>query len=414
MDEDDERPPAISPDPLSSEASHRHRRWLSIGIWIAGAATFLVAAFHIGGGWYFASELDRRALSAAERRESLAPDYDLRIVAVDDRTITIALSDEHDALRQEGVWGLDWEGGYGQLRDILSEDAGAVVRSFEVLRGEPPAPGVLAELDRRGFPGDPNEGFGIPFQDVVFEGDLGQFPAWFIDGDDDSWVIFVHGNGMTRRDALRSIPIAVDAGMPALVITYRGDEGAPDDPSRKLQYGRTEWRDLEAAVGYALDNGAETVVLHGYSMGGAVILSFLLESSLADRVAGVVLDAPMLDFNRTVEFQAADEDLPLVGIRLPRTLVESAQLLATIRFDIDWDRLDYLARADALETPILLIHGDEDQDVPKSTSDELARLRRDLVTYIEVAGAGHVEAWNVDPEFYEDEVAQFIERVAGD
>ncbi|HET7737024.1 MAG TPA: alpha/beta fold hydrolase [Tepidiformaceae bacterium] len=413
MDADDPGSPQGSHHVLEAEAP-RHRRWLSIGLWIASAVIALVAAFHIGGGWYFASQLDRRALSAAERRESLAPDYDLRIVAVDDRTITIARSDEDDALRLEGVWGLAWEGGYGQLRDILSEDAGAVVRSFEVLRGEPPAPGVLAELDRRAFPGDPNEGFGIPFQDVVFEGDVGQFPAWFIDGDDDTWVIYVHGNGMTRRDALRSIPIAVDAAMPALVITYRGDEGAPDDPSRKLQYGRTEWRDLEAAVGYAVENGANDVILHGYSMGGGVILAFLLESSLSDRVAGVVLDAPMLDFNRTVEFQAADEDIPVVGIGLPRTLVESAQLLATIRFDVDWDRLNYLARADELEAPILLIHGDNDEDVPKSTSDELARLRPDIVTYVEVADAAHVEAWNVDPEFYEDEVARFIERVAGD
>ena len=64
--------------------------------------------------------------------------------------------------------------------------------------------------------------------------------------------------------------------------------------------------------------------------------------------------------------------------------------------------------------PTLLIHGENDEDVPKSTSDELARLRPDIVTYVEVTDAAHVEAWNVDPEFYEDQVARFIGRVAGD
>ena len=152
-------------------------------------------------------------------------------------------------------------------------------------------------------------------------GPLGEYPAWFVPGTRDTWAIVVHGNSMSRLDGLRMVPITVDAGFPTLVPTYRNDTGAPEDPSGKLRYGLTEWRDLEAAVRYALDNGAKDVVLAGYSMGGGVIMAFLQRSKLRDDVRAVILDAPMLDFSATVDDNASREEVvpgraaPLVAHR---------------------------------------------------------------------------------------------------
>jgi pimeloyl-ACP methyl ester carboxylesterase len=249
---------------------------------------------------------------------------------------------------------------------------------------------------------------------VTFSGELGEYPAWFIPGDGPTWFVFVHGNGMTRRDSLRILPAIMASGMPALVPAYRGSEGAPDDPGGRLTYGKLEWRDLEAAVRYAIGQGAESVVIEGMSMGGGIAIAFLLESELAERVSGVVLDAPMLDFERTVEFQAEDEQLPLIGLPLPGTLVAAGRWMASLRFGVDWGWTHYLDRADELGTPMLLIHGMDDRSVPIATTEELARLRPDLVrdVYI-VEGAGHVEGWNVDPGEYERRVLGFIAAVTG-
>jgi hypothetical protein len=135
------------------------------------------------------------------------------------------------------------------------------------------------------------------------------------------------------------------------------------------------------------------VLLVGYSMGGAVVVSFLERSVLAARVAGVVLDAPMLDFGRSVDLGASRQRLPLVGLPLPQSLTDVATWIAGWRYGVDWGSLDYLHRAGKLQAPILLFHGSADTRVPVATSDQLARLGHD-VTYVRVAGADHLDSWS--------------------
>ena len=151
-----------------------------------------------------------------------------------------------------------------------------------------------------------------------------------------------------------------------------------------LRYGATEWMDLEAAVSYATGHGSSGVVLVGPSMGGGVVMSFLEHSSSASEVRAVVLDSPMLDFGRTVDFQAGQESLPVLGLPVPSTLITTAKWLASVRFDVDWSELDYLTSTDELGVPILVFHGTDDSDVPIATSRDLARARPDLVTLHEV------------------------------
>jgi pimeloyl-ACP methyl ester carboxylesterase len=263
----------------------------------------------------------------------------------------------------------------------------------------------MVRLDKFAFPGDPMSAHGTAFDDVRFEAPLGGLAAWQVDGTSGTWAIFVHGKASDRGEALRMLPVVTRAGLPSLVITYRNDEGVAQDPSAYYQYGTTEWEDLDAAVRHALAQGAQGVVLIGYSMGGAIVVSFLLESPLADRVSGVILDAPMLDFGATIDLAAEDRGLPAF-------LTWIAKRVTSVRFGIDWGELDYLDEAGELSVPILLFHGDADETVPRSISETLAAERPDLVTYESFEDGPHVGAWNVDPKRYEAAVAEFLETVA--
>lgn len=387
----------------------RSRRLLVwAGVWLA----VLVLVFYVGGGWYFSGQIDERALDGQARRDALEPVYDLEVVAVGDGTLTLRAPEDPGSLTKEGVFGLRWPDGSGRLGEIREATGDRVERAFELLEGQPPRAGTAVELLSRVFQGDPSS-VGLAFEDVLVPGELGEYPAWFVAGEGRTWVVVVHGNSMTREDGLRILPIVADEGYPTLVITYRNDPDAPEDPSGKLRYGATEWQDLEAAVRYARGSGARDVILVGFSMGGGIVASFLERSGLADMARAAILEAPMLDFGRTVDDQASREELPVVGLPLPSSLTAVAKWMAGLRFGVDWGDLDYLAAADRLDVPILLIHGEEDEDVPIGTSADLAERRPDLVTFIRVPRAAHMEAWNVDPQTYERTVVSFLSATGG-
>ena len=228
----------------------------------------------------------------------------------------------------------------------------------------------------------------------------------------------MHGHNAERGESLRILKPIAELGLPSLIITYRNDEGVPGNPDGFIRFGLTEWQDLEGASRYALDRGAEGIVLVGYSMGGGIIASFLYESPLAERVRAVVLDAPMLDFGATIDHRAPRQRLPVVDLPIPgpvmAALVPVAKTLSSLRFDVDWAAQDYLNRTDELTAPILLFHGDADLQVPVDTSDALAKARSDLVEYHRLPGVLHVRSWNADPAAYEAIVKDFLSGLVGD
>lgn len=388
--------------------SRKRRRWPAVLILVA-IGVGAIALFHLGGGWYFASRLQDEALDAVRRREQLAPDYTVKVVSVGEGSITLANTD--DDVARPGVWGVRWPDGYGLVREIGTTSDDTVTRQLTVVSGTAPQPGTFVDVHVRAFPDDPAAVLGEPPEVVAVDGPLGRYETWRYQGTSDTWVLLLHGNGLDRLDLAKLLPTIRAAGHPVLFVTMRNDPGAPLDPSGMLRYGDTEWADLEAAVRYASGQGAEHVVLVAPSMGAAVALTFLERSVAAGSVVGAVFDAPLVDFGRAVDAQAADERV--LGLPLPRTLVASAKWLASRRFDLDWDALGHLDETAALTVPVLVFHGTADGDVPIETSRELAAARADLVTLVEVEGAPHLASWNLDPAAYEGALGQFLERVTG-
>lgn len=354
----------------------------------------------VGLAWYYANQIEAGAL----RLDHEADPFELRVVAVNDREITLVREAGDTRLDEPGTLGLVGPKGYGRIYDVREFDRDRVVRGYVPFDGEI-ATGDLVRFDKTVFPGDPARSMAIRYEEVHVRAKIGDLPAWYVPGTGDTWAILVHGRTASRAETLRALKTVTELQLPALVITYRNDPEVPADPSGYYQFGITEWQDLEAAVKYALGNGADRVVLLGFSMGGAIVTNFLYQSKISDEVAGVVLDSPVLDFSRTVDLAARQR-------RLPQPLTNTAKFIASVRFGIDWQATNYLSRIEEIEAPVLLIHGDADKSVPVSTSDQLARERRDLVTYLRVPAAGHVASWNVNPDKYDASLREFLGKVA--
>lgn len=376
---------------------HVVRRWLLVGLFGA------VLLFYLLGGWYFSSQIREEALEV----QFPEPVYDLGVVAASpaDVTLRMVAEAEDPDLTRPGTFGLAWPGGYARVGDVVAADGDGVTRAL--VDGPVPPVGTAADLDAYAYQGDPETALGIPFREVVIPGPLGDLPGWWILGGSDTWVIHVHGKGASLREALRAVPAVRRAGLPQLVISYRNDPGAPADPSGFYQYGRTEWEDLAAAVDFAVEHGARRVVLVGYSTGAAIAAAYMLRAE-PGKVAGAVFDAPNLDMGEAIAFGASQRTLPLLPVRVPRSLATVAMFFAGLRYDINWNLLDYAKLGGQVRVPVLVFHGTEDDVVPIEVSREFAERQPNFVELVEVPGAGHVESWNVNPEGYEARLTDFL------
>lgn len=327
--------------------------------------------------------------------------------------LTLALpADEPGELTDGELLGVVWDDGYGQIHAVLSRAEGAIAREFTPLTGTPEV-GDLVALDSFAFPNDPAV-VGIDWEVVTYGSGLGPAEAWFVPGERSTWAVFVHGRGANPGEALRGLPTFTAAGFPSLLITYRNDVGAPEVEGRLARFGATEWEDLQGAVRYALDHGAEDVVLVGYSMGGAIVTSFLLCSDLAGAVEAAVLEAPALELGDMVDARAGDTGLPLIRLKVPIVLTAAAKQIASWRFGVDFGEVDYVTRANEISTPMLIIHGTGDDTVPFAVSEQFAAAAAPgLVTLVAFEGAGHVRAWNVDADRYAEVLGGFLETVEG-
>ena len=334
---------------------------------------------------------------------------DVEILAVDTGAQTIELTRTRDT-ELPGRYGLFTSGTYGyvKLGAVLSADATTVRRKL-LTQIEPGA-----RVDRSaGFSGwyysTPSE-LHLPWQNVLIGSSAGPCPAWLFPGESSTWVVQVHGRGVTRAECLRAVPVLHAAGFPNLVVSYRNDGEAPRSRSGSYALGAAEWRDVDAAVSYALRHGAERVILMGWSMGGAVALQTALNSGNRDRIAGLILESPVIDWRSVLRFQAraAGMRAPLPDLAMSALSVPLTARLSGAENAISFDSLDIVARADELKVPILILHSDDDGFVPADASHALQQARPDLVTMPAFSGARHTKIWNYDQTGWSDAITGWL------
>ncbi|MFB6891716.1 alpha/beta hydrolase family protein [Kitasatospora sp. NPDC056327] len=301
-----------------------------------------------------------------------------------------------------GRWAVEWgEDGHAVVEEVLHADERGVTRRLVRADHGTLTPGTEVRLSPRVYLGDPSAALGLPFADTAVEGELGAMPAWRLAGKRGTWVILVHGPDDDRRQALPVLPELRRLELPALVVTYRGDAGAPASPDGLGHFGETEWRDVEAAVRTALDAGAGRVVLYGWSLGATMALQTAARSDLSPAISSLVLDSPVLDWPAT-----ARRDAARAGFR--GAAAELGALAAQGRTGVDLADFARLAEGTDLRVPTLVLHGPDDPVAPFAAAERLARSRPDVVNLRPFPGGGHAALWNTDPDRYAETLRRWL------
>jgi pimeloyl-ACP methyl ester carboxylesterase len=353
------------------------------------------------------------ALTVRVARQVVTPprsrEEDIRVIAVADKTITLTATKDSLLPGRYGLW-FDQGEGYARVGAVVDATPTAVTRELISVDYGVLGQGARARLSGWFYLG-PKE-LGFPYSDVEIKTELGLAPAWLIPAEKpgDSWVIEVHGRAVQRSETLRAVPVFREAGYTSLLVSYRNDDEAPASADGRYSLGDSEWKDVDAALSYAVANGAKNVVLMGWSMGGAIVLQTATRSANARFIRGIVLDSPVIDWASVLGFQGAEMRLPAVASKAVLAVIGNkwGKRLTGQHESIDLARLDFVARADELTWPILLMHSDDDGYVPSTSSHALAEARPDIVTFDAFSVARHTKLWNYDAGRWTVDIAAWL------
>ncbi|MCU1516562.1 MAG: lipase [Pseudarthrobacter sp.] len=383
-------------------------KWAVGSVIGGGALAGLLATGSSALALYFA----RRVITPATHRVS-----DQEVLAViregEGRQVILAANADTTV---DGVYGLFFDGGKGHARigRIVSYSPAerTVLREVEAVYS-----GDLNTARRGWWSGaihpDP-AAVGLPAEDVLIEVDGGHAPAWLVraGGTPRTWAVMVHGRGATRQEALRAVGPALELGLTSLLVSYRNDGLAPSADDGRYGLGSTEWRDIEAAIGYALANGAEEIVLFGWSMGGAICLQTADLSRYRHLIRAMVLDAPVINWVNVLAHHAEINRIPSLVGRYGQLMLGHplGRRLTGLAAPVDLKAMDWVARAVELRTPTLIIHSVDDEYVPYEPSALLAERNPEMVTFETFNNARHTKEWNVDPARWERLVKAYLRQ----
>ncbi|MGW4897087.1 alpha/beta hydrolase family protein [Kitasatospora sp. NPDC004240] len=363
-----------------------------------------VAAAAVGAG-AVVLVIGRRASERLVRPGGEGPVIPVGPTLVKSLTAGRATFSETPQSLRPGRWAVEWgrpaAAGHAVVGEILYRDRYGVTRALERADRGTLATGTEVRFTPRVHLGDPTEALGLEYADAAADGELGLLPAWQLPGPRGTWVVLVHGPGADRRQTLPVLPLLRRLGLPALAVTYRGDEGAPASPDGLGHFGETEWRDVEAALRLALDSGAGRVILYGWSLGATMAMQTAARSAWASSISGLVLDSPVLDWTATARRAA-------VRSGFGAGAAELGVLAAEGRTGVDLADFARLASGDDLRVPTLVMHGPDDPVAPWAAAARLAARREDLVSLQAFPNADHAALWNSDPDRYTELLRRWL------
>jgi alpha-beta hydrolase superfamily lysophospholipase len=268
---------------------------------------------------------------------------------------------------------------------------------------------MLVRPDVRPFLPDPPDApatpadVGLDYESVRFTTDDGvTLSGWLIPAGRETRtvVILMHGFSGHRLPELAAFVPWLQERHHVIQFDFRGHGESEGD---LITLGSHERRDVAAAVRFAESRGLGPIALFGVSMGAASAIVAAPDLP----VAAVVADAPFADLHHPIASRLREGGYPLPGIGA-RLVVGGAAIRAR---SLLMDPIRAVRRI--APRALLIIAPREDQLINWRQGVRLFEAAGEPKELVVVDGAGHAEAFAVDPAAYRERVLAFLERHLG-
>lgn len=216
------------------------------------------------------------------------------------------------------------------------------------------------------------------------------------------WVIIVHGYMSEARNMSEVANSFYDQGYQILMPDLRSHGLSEGDA---IGMGAWDSEDIVEWIDTIVKQEPDAkIILYGVSMGASTVM-MTTGKELPSNVAVAIEDCGYTSAWDEFSYQLD----ALFGLPSFPAL-DAANLITKLRAGYNLKDADALEAVRRSKTPMLFIHGDQDDFVPSSMVESLYEAASSEKALYIVKGAGHGEARNVDPTRYWKEVYGFINR----
>lgn len=216
------------------------------------------------------------------------------------------------------------------------------------------------------------------------------------------WVITVHGYTSEGINMSSYAKKYYDNGYNVLIPDLRSHGLSEGD---YIGMGWDDRLDIISWINYILNEDPNAdIVLHGISMGAATVLMTSGEE-IPSNVKVIIADCGYTSVWDEFAYQLDDlfslPEFPILNV---------SSIVSKIRAGYFLGEASSIEQVKKSKTPILYIHGDQDDFVPYYMMEKLYNATSSEKEMLTIKGAEHAKASEVDPETYWTTVNNFINK----
>lgn len=221
-------------------------------------------------------------------------------------------------------------------------------------------------------------------------------------------MVVVHGFRGTRWESMKYADMYLDLGYNVLIYDsrYHGNSEGKD-----ITLGYMEKSDLDNCVKWVNKKNPKGIIgVHGESLGAVTALLHSKKNEESKLVKFYVADCAYSDLREMIDF-LLKENLKYYNSIIGRIVAFYCNVVAFVRSGFTLYSISPINAIKDVETPIMFIHGVDDQYIPPSMSIDMYRLKKGKKNIYIAPSAGHSQSYLFNKEEYTSKVKTFIDGV---